>query len=813
MEKYLDTALSPKERADDLLAKMSLDEKMAQVNCLFPWGDNLEQLCENSRFGIGQVSTLDVREIKTLDEAAQWQRKIQTMVIENSPHHIPATFHMEGLCGAFIQDSTSFPAGISRASSWDPELEEKVGQIVSRQELACGFTQVLAPVLDISRDSRMGRQGETYGEDPTLAAAMGAAYTKGIQNGVTAGRKAESAAKHFLGFHNSQGGIHGANCDMGDRLLDEVYGKPFQAAIAEANLRGIMPCYCSINGEPVSASKEILTDMLRGEMGFDGVCVSDYGAVGNVHNVQKVGESVTEAGLFCMEAGMDVEMQCTTAFNDELKEWFRIGKADMAVLDQAVRRILEAKFRMGLFEHPYALDGEDLRKVFLNDEDYQVTLQSALESLILLKNNGVLPLGNCLKKNGESSGNKIRKIAVVGCHAKNARSFFGGYTHLSMVEAVYAVANSIAGMESGSVEGKKMRTVPGTQIQTDETDEFDAVLRLQKPGCRSLLEELQIRIPEVMPGTEVVYAYGYPIAGDDLSHMDEALEAVNDADVVIMTLGGKHGSCSVASMGEGVDATDINLPVCQDTFIKRAAELGKPMIGIHFNGRPISSDAADTYLDAILEAWNPSEAGAEAIVKVLLGEYNPSGKLPLSVAYNAGQIPIYYNHPSGSAWHQGDSIGFANYVDMLHTPRYFFGHGLSYTTFAYSDLILDKEETAPDEAVKISVSIENTGNMEGTEVVQLYLRDRFASMTRPVLELAGFARISLLPGEKQVVTFKVMPSQMAFLDRNMQWKIEKGDIDVFVGSSSNDIRCESAFKISDDLYIEGRKRAFFAERI
>lgn len=353
------------------------------------------------------------------------------------------------MCGAFIQDSVSFPAGISRGSTWNPELEEKVGQIVSRQELACGITQVLAPVLDISRDSRMGRQGETYGEDPTLAAAMGVAYTKGIQNNETAGRKAESAAKHFLGFHNSQGGIHGANCDIGDRLLDEVYGKPFQAAITEVNMHGIMPCYCSINGEPMSASKKVLTGLLRDEMGFDGICVSDYGAVGNVHNVQKVGESVTEAGFLCMEAGMDVEMQCCTGFNDELKEWFASGKADITVLDTAVRRILEAKFRMGLFEHPYALDGDELRKAFFCDEDTKVTLQSALESLILLKNNGALPL----KKD-------VKKIAVVGCHAKNARSFFGGYTHLNMVEAVYAVANSIAGMEAGGAEGKKMVTVP-----------------------------------------------------------------------------------------------------------------------------------------------------------------------------------------------------------------------------------------------------------------------------------------------------------------------------------------------------------------
>ena len=346
-----------------------------------------------------------------------------------------------------------------------------------------------------------------------------------------------------------------------------------------------MPCYSSINGEPLSSSHKMLTGLLREEMGFDGVCAADYGAVGNVFHVQKVGESVTEAGLMCMEAGMDVEMQNCVGFNEELKEWFRSGRANMEILDRAVRRILEAKFRMGIFEHPYALENEALQEAFYRKEDEGILLRAALESLILLKNNGVLPFN----PNG-------RKIAVVGCHAQNARCFFGGYTHISMMEAVHAVANSIAGMKAGSVEGREMITVPGTQIQSDETEAFDGVLRQLKPDCPNLLEELSRRIPEA----KIRYAYGYPIAGDDLSHIDEALEAVAEADLVIMTLGGKNGSCSVASMGEGVDGTNINLPFCQETFIRRAAELGKPMVGIHFDGRPISSDVADQYLDAIL---------------------------------------------------------------------------------------------------------------------------------------------------------------------------------------------------------------------
>lgn len=793
-DRYKDASLAPEERAADLLGRMSLEEKMGQVSCLFAGYEDIESAAP---YGIGQVSLLEMRRAESLGEAARWQRQMQEQIMEKSPHHIPAVFHMEGLCGAYIQGAVSFPSGIGRASSFDPELERQVAEVVSRQERAVGITQILAPVLDISRDSRMGRQGETYGEDPALAGAMGAAFTKGIQEGSTEGRKAEAAAKHFLGFHNSQGGIHGADCEIPDRLLEEVYAKPFQAAITEGNLRGVMPCYCAVNGEPVSVSKKLLTGLLREKMGFDGVTVSDYGAVGNVHSTQKMYESITEAGLHCMEAGMDVEMQSRTAYNAELEQWFREGRAEIGILDNAVYRILCAKFRMGLFENPYALTGESLEMEFYREEDQQISLQSALESFVLLKNDGTLPIGK-----------KVKKIAVIGCHAGNARSFFGGYTHLSMAEAIHAVANSMAGVgTSGSTEGKSMLLVPGTNIQSDETDEFDAILRLQKPECLNLVEGLR----EALPETEIRYSYGYAIAGNDTSHFEEALKTAEEADLIILTLGGKHGSCSVASMGEGVDGTDINLPFCQDEFIRRAAALGKPMAGIHFNGRPISSDTADQYLNAILEAWNPSEMGAEALAEVLAGAVSPSGKMPVSVARNAGQIPVYYNHANGSAYHQGDSIGFKDYVDMPHTPRYFFGHGLTYTSFSYENMTLEKKETGPDESLEICVEIQNTGKAEGTEIVQLYLRDCYASKTRPVMELGGFARVSLKSGEKKKVIFTVHPSQMAFLDEDMEWKTEAGDIEVLIGASSQDIRCQDAFRITQSRRIDGKNRCFYSK--
>lgn len=800
LNSWHNTELVPDERARLLLREMTLDEKMAQINCVFPFDttyQDMDWIAAQTPFGIGEVSTLEMRRLETLEAAAGWQRTVQRVVMENSPHHIPAIFHMEGLCGAFIQGAASFPSGIARGAGFHPELEEEIGGIVGAQETACGITHVLAPVLDISRDSRMGRQGETYGEDPALAAAMGAAYTKGVQNTRIDGRAPESVAKHFLAFHNSQGGIHGTHSDTPERLLREIYGKPFQAAI-QVGLRGIMPCYCSIDGEPASVSEKLLTGLLREEMGFDGLCISDYGGVGNSHTVQHIGETMAEAGLMALTAGMDVEMPSPAGYGGGLRALFENNQADMRLLDRAVLRVLTAKFRMGLFEHPFAMEDERLQEVFCGHSRVRkVTKQSAQESLVLLKNDGTLPLNT----------RKVQKIALIGPHGDNARMFFGGYTHLSMMESTFTVANSIAGVAGiENVSGKEIQTVPGTSIQSDLTEEFDPILRRQKPDCLSLLAALR----SAMPNTEISYSYGYPIAGDDHSGFEEALELARAADVVLLTLGGKYGTCSIASMGEGVDGANINLPPCQEAFIREAVELGKPLVGIHFDGRPISSDTADRYLNVILEAWTPGEAGGEAVAGALAGEYNPGGKLPVSVAYHAGQIPVYYNHPWGSCEHQGESIGFASYVDLPHTPRYPFGFGLSYTEFQYDDLRVSAHELRPEEPLEISVDIRNAGKAAGDEVVQLYLSDCYASRTRPVQELAGFKRVHLEPGEAKTVVFTVDFSQMAFLDKDMRWKIEKGEFAVQIGSSSADVRASDVVRVTEDAWIDGSRRAMCA---
>lgn len=796
MKNYMDTTLTARERAELLLKEMTLDEKIAQLTGVFSVRGYEDKMAEFFKNGIGQISTLGFRMCGSIEEAAAWQRELQSAVMEASRLHIPAVFHMEGVNGALLQDTTAFPSGVNRGAGFDPALEQEIGEIVSRQEAAFGFTQILAPVLDISRDSRFGRQSEAYGEDPTLAAALGAAYTRGIQETGTAGRHPESAAKHFLGFHRGAAGIHGADVEIGEGLLREVYAKPFQAAITEAKLRGVMPCYCSINGLPMHASKQYLTGLLREEMGFDGVTVSDYGGAENTFLYQKTSESKGEAGYRCLKAGLDVELPMPEAFR-EMKELFEKGEADEAYVDAAVLRVLEAKFRMGIFEHPFSLQGAELEETVHHAHDDEVSFRAAQQSIILLKNTGALPLSG-----------KEKTIAVIGPHANNARYYFGGYTHLSMVEAMHAAMNSMAGVGGGGdAVHAQMERVPGTNVQVDETEEFNQVLRKLEPKCRSLLEVLREELPEA----EILYAPGYYKAGADERLFEEALEIVKKADAVILTLGGKNGSGSIATMAEGVDGTNINLPACQDAFIRRAAAYGKPMIGVHFDGRPISSDASDEHLNAIVEAFTPAKFAAEAVVNVLLGKYNPSGKLPISVAHNAGQIPVYYNHPNGSGWHQSPSIGFADYVDCPHRSRYCFGHGLSYTTFAYSDLAIDKNEVCPFEKLTVSVKVKNTGRVAGTEVVQLYLRDVQASMTRPNKELQGFARVELQPDEEKTVRFTVSSSQMAFVDEDMKWKIEKGEYEVQLGSSSEDIRLTGSYTVSKNAWLEGRDRAFYAE--
>jgi beta-glucosidase len=640
----------------------------------------------------------------------------------------------------------------------------------------------------------MGRVGETYGEDATLSAALGAKYVKGCQQ-ESSGRKTDCVAKHFLGFHLSKGGIHTADCEISGQALRETYAKPFQAAITNSGLRGIMPCYNVINGEPISSSKELLSEFLRYEMGFDGLIASDYDAIKHLHTVQRTAESLETAGLQALAAGMDMELPIAVCYNEELSEMFSKGDADIDILNKACLRVLTAKFRMGLFENPFAASESDALKVLGTDESKEISLLSAKESLVLLRNDGVLPIKN--PKNP-------KRIAVVGCHANSARYFFGGYTHFSMAEGGLAARATMAGTDGIASANDNPGTtlndncIPGTLIQDSDQPKFEELLNKMYPRTNSLIEEIKNRFPDAT----VAYSRGYSYAGSNTDDFDNALKIAKNSDLVILTLGGKHGTSSIATTGEGIDATNINLPECQERFIEKLSSLSVPSIGVHLDGRPISSDAADKYLSAVIEAWNPAEFGAKAIVDVLSGEYNPSGKLPISVAHNAGQIPVFYNHLHGSGTHQSESIGFEGYMDCSHEPRYAFGFGLSYTTFEYQNLIISEKI--------ISFDVKNAGNQSGTEVAQLYFSDQYASMARPCMELFGFRRVSLEPGETKKLSFEFDPTQFAFCDKQLRWVVEAGDFEIMVASSSDNIRLRGIYSVPKTSHVDGRNRKLYS---
>lgn len=803
---YRNPCLSPRRRAELLLAQMSLEEKMGQVVGFNPMHWDQDDFAKKYPHGCGQIAFLPCTSKRTVMETARFQREVQTKVMSLSEHHIPALFHIEALCGLMLQDAAGFPTGIGQGATWDVDNQNEIGKIIGTQARAVGAGSVLAPVLDVTVDARFGRTGESYGEDPVLCSAMGTAKTRGIQMEGHPEMGALATAKHFVAFHSGMSGIHGAACDMSERTLREIYAKPFQAAMTEGGLHTVMCSYNSLNGETVAGSKKILTDLLRTEMGFgDGYVMSDYVAISDIHRRMKNAESLTEAGRISMEAGMDSELPFKECFNEEMEAWIREGKMDEKVLDQAVLRTLMIKFELGLFENPFALSDAMLKKAFEAQNMENVMLTAARESVVLLKNDGILPL----KKDA-------KKIAVIGYHAGAIRSMFGGYTFMSMTESELGTENTMAGIDTDRPLEEIIRAIveaenrkpkyPGSLIQI-ESEKANESAKERMPGAQTLVERLEDAHPEM----KMIYRFGYPFDGNDTSGFEDALAAAEEADLVILTVGTKYATGSAASEGEGIDSIHIGLPECQEMFLKAYSSLDKPTIIIHFGGRPISSDLADACANAVIEAFSPGVMGPRVLDEILFGDYNPSGKLPVTVARYEGQLPLHYNHPNGSNYHHGMSSAIQEYVNGSYLPRYYFGHGLSYTTFKVDALTMAKTSWYPHETFTFSVNIENTGDFDGDEVLQVYVRDRYASITRPNMELQGFKRVSLKVGEKKTVTFSMKLSQLAFLDADMKWKIEKGAFDLLIGTSSENILQEGTFKIIEDGYIEGKSRGFFAE--
>lgn len=805
MEKYKNPSLPISERVEDLLSRLTLEEKLAQLQCMMALGAAPQLTLGVFKHGVGEISVFG--EGGTPKEVAKSHKKIIDYVMQQGAG-IPPIIHAEALTGFNSIGSTIFPSAIGLGASFEPDLVKKMADIIRRQMLSSGCRQALSPVMDVARDPRWGRIGETYGEDPALNAAMSVAFTKGLQteelkDGVAA------TGKHFLGYGFSDGGLNLTSNPIPERELREVYAKPFQAAITEGHLASIMNSYGILDGDMIIGSERYLTKLLREEMGFEGAVVSDYTSIRRLVDY-RLQPDIPSAGLAALKAGLDVECPYPWGYRDNLLEAVEDGALDEAVIDRSVRRVLAMKFKLGLFENPYPRF-DLLDKAYADPAGYEHSLLAARKSIVLLKNEGgLLPLSQ-----------KTQKIAVIGPHSDDLRLLFGCYTYPASLEM--QLARSMSGMpgmnqieEMGVVIGREIpqprddgfvqtEPFPGSDVLSEHPDVTAAIEKLYRGKVPTVLESIRAKAPYAA----VVYAKGCDVAGRDRRLFAQAVQTAWEADVVIMAVGGKYGWGKHCTIGEGIDSYHIGLPGVQEELVKEVFAAGKPMVVVHMDARPLSSEFIAEHIPAVLECWYPGITGGRAIADVLFGDYDPAGRLPATAARHAGQVPIYSGQRIGSSYYP---VGKSNYryCEGSTKPLFYFGQGLSYTQFAYSGLSVDPT-AEPDGVVRVQCKVKNIGARDGEEVVQLYVSDELASTVRPYKELAGFVRLPLKAGEEKTVTFICKTNQFALINTAMEWVVEAGEMTVRVGGSSEDLPLEGRFRITGTAPITPARRGFYAE--
>jgi beta-glucosidase len=802
---YRDPTLPVSERVQDLLGRMTLQEKAFQLVGLMPIalvgadGVDPERMREMIGQGLGQVSAPGLIGYKAPPQMAAMTNAIQRFLVEETRLGIPAVVHNEALNGLVAPECPNFPTAIGLAATWDPEGVEQMTDLIRRQMRAVGFHQALSPVMDVARDARWGRVHETYGEDPYLCSAMSVAFTRGLQ-GEDLTRGAIATGKHFLGYGLSEAGQNMAATQIGNRELYETFARPFEAAIRMAGLGSIMNSYSEIDGIPVGASREILTELLRGVMGFEGVVVSDYFTIQWLETRVGTARSPAHAGAQALAAGLDIELPIPHGYGPALIQAVEEGLAPVEHVDRAVRRVLESKFMLGLFEQPYVDEAAALPP-FVDPANEQVSRRLADESMTLLKNEGdLLPLAK-----GRGT------IAVIGPHADTVMTYFPGYTYPAGLTMFASMAQGGAGGGEGGMAGITELMSPaamGTlmrEMVPVMSGGIEPYVRRQY-GSETVTEAVR-RVAGA--GATVVSARGCGVK-DDPSGLEEAVEVARSADVVILAVGGQGGWLGSGTEGEGGDTADIDLPAVQRQLIRAVTETGTPAAMVLFQGRPYGLAEVVDLVPAILVAYYPGQEGGGAIAATLFGDVNPGGKLPVTLPRHSGQVPIYHYHKLGSGYGRAESDMHKSYTDMPATPLFPFGHGLSYTTFAYGDLAINPKEVDTGGAVRIACTVTNSGSVAGDEVVQLYLRDREATVTRPVQELAGFKRVSLAPGESRRVTFTVQASQLCFYDRDMRIVVEPGNVDIMVSSSSDDHRLTGEFVLTGEVREVAGTRAFLS---
>ncbi len=747
-------------RVKELLAKMSLEEKVAQlqsisIDMLLDGREFSEEKAQKLlRYGVGEITRVGGSRIGLSPrEAASVVNKVQRFLVEKTRLGIPAIVHEECLAGLMALTATVFPQAIALASTWDPDLIYRVASAIREQVMSIGARHCLSPVLDLCRDARWGRCEETYGEDPYLVASIGYAYVRGLQ-GDDISRGVVATTKHFAGHGFSEGGRNIAQVHLGLREFREQHLYPFEVAIRVGGALAVMPAYHEIDGIPCHGNKELLTDILRYQWGFKGVVVSDYGAIPQLNTIHRVARDCVDAFRIALEAGVDMNLPNVVCF-DELVKAVRDGIVSESVVDRAVERILKLKYMLGLFDKPY-IDESKVLEV-LDSEGYRrLALEVARKSIVLLKNDGILPL----PKN-------IKRIAVIGPNANEPRNMLGDYHY-------------DAHLSRDSVSVKVVTVLEGI-------------------------------LNKVSRDTEVLYAKGCDVASMDRSGFVEALKIAKESDVVIAVMGEKSGldprwfgktfEETQYTSGEGVDRASLRLPGVQEELVKEIHKLGKPIILILINGRPLAISSILPYVNAVLEAWFPGEEGGNAIADILFGDYSPSGRLPVSMPYDVGQIPIYYSRKPSS---------FREYIEYQAKPLFPFGYGLSYTEFRYSNLAIEPIEVNPFGYIKIAVDVENIGRFDAEETIQLYISKEYSSVTRPVKELKGFKKIFIKAGEKRRVVFTLPIEILAFYDRYMRLVIEPGEYIVMIGRSSEDIVLKGRFKVVGETAIVSERKYYLS---
>ncbi len=753
------------QRVGDLLRRMTLEEKVAQLTVRssthmldggrLPMKDGkldesgIEKVLQGKCYGLLEGSFGG--DIKIM---APMINAVQRYCLEKTRLGIPMIPYIETLHGVMFHGATIYPQSIAMGSTWNPGLIHRAAVEIADEASAAGVRQALAPTVDVIRDQRWGRVEEAYGEDPYHVSRMSVAYVLGLQGprdqtllGIGP-RNIGAMCKVFIGHGFPERGINLAPVLIPDIEMRNVCLPPFEAAIREANVYSVMPGYNEYNGLPLHAHTALIEGVLRKELGFGGYIFSDYGGVQMISSFHKMARDYTEAARLAVRAGVDVEAPADTCYRS-LPDLVRRGEVGIELIDASVRRVLAAKFRLGLFERPYADPDAVARRVHTS-EHIATAREVAEESVVLLQNRGsLLPLDE----------KKIAAIAVIGPNAGQVQ--FGDYSATK--------------------------------------DNRDGVTILQ--GIREL----------VGAGVAVHYAKGCTLLGNDRSGFAEAVEAAHKSDVAVVAVGEtsmplqgvgwlkEPEDFRHATSGEGYDRTNLNLTGMQEELIKAVAAAGKPVVVVLVNGRPQTIPWVKENIPAIVEAWYPGEQGGHAVARILFGRVNPSGKLPITFPATVGHLPVHYNHkPSASGYYRkpgSPQKPGRDYVDASPEPLFPFGHGLSYTAFAYSDLRLSSVRIPPDGTLEVRCKLRNAGGRAGKEVVQLYVRTNSRMVTMPVLELKKFEKVDLAAGEERQVAFTLAASDLAHLTPALKRVVEECDYEIMIGSSSADIRLRAKLEV------------------